>query len=140
MSTPSLNIQAYGTSSSLIPGSIQNARNNNLEILTVVETIPANTGETPVVTTLYISPNDLSGKEIIGSTVEFNADTVGALSIETTDTDDLLSNLQYNSDTYNLLATLSNPVTAGSTIKVKRVASAQSTDVTLTLRLILRKL
>ena len=143
MSTPSLNIQAYGTSSSLIPRSIQNSRNNNLEILTVVETIPANTTIESTESTVLssISHNDLSGKEIIGSTVEFDKDTEGNLLIETSTTADLLANNSYSSGAaHNLEATLSNPVTAGSTIVVKREGSQSSTDVLLTLRLILRKL
>ena len=140
MSTPSLNIQAYGTSSSLVPGSIQNSRNNNLEILTVVQTIPTNVGGTQnLVTPLVINANDLAGKEIVGSSAEFSGTTTGNVSIGANTPADLLAAaIHDNTQNEPLLATLSDSIGPVGGINV--TSDTSSTDFTLTLRLILRKL
>ena len=143
MSTPSLKIEAYGTPSSLVPGSIQNARNNNLEILTVIQTIPANTTESAVDTPLEIAESDLNGKKIVGSCAEFSVTTSAAVSIGTNETiNDLLSSQLYTtSDIHPLLANLANQVTLPDINSVINVRSTpgNTLEFTLTLRLILIK-
>ena len=139
MPTPSFKIEAHGTSSSLVPGTIQNSRNNNLEILTIIQTIP-DAGETATNVDLLINLDDLADKEIVGSTAEISGATGVDVSIgtNTTDFDDLLAADTYLAGTtiVPLLANLSAPVT-GAAIKVRSAGGA--TGFTLTLRLILRK-
>ena len=138
MSTPSFKIEAHGTSSSLVPGTIQNARNNNLEIITIVQTIPANETGSNHDEPLGIVTDDLSGKEIIGSTAEILGDTLANVSIGTnTAVNDLLATAIYENATVPLLANISNTVT-GTAINVRSAAGAGA--FLLTLRLILRKL
>jgi len=147
MSTPSFKIEAHGTSSSLVPGTIQNARNNNLEIITIVQTIPANETGSNHDEPLGIVTDDLNNKEIVGSTAEIVAtEAIGQdVSIGTNAAiNDLLAPVDTypsGSTTVPLLANLSTPVQTdetGSVITVRSAAAAKG--FTLTLRLILRKL
>lgn len=138
MSTTSFKIQAYGTPSSLVPGSIQNARNNNLGILTIVQTISFDE------TTLTIPENIfVEGSQIVGSTIETDIACSFKLGTNSPDFDNLLPVVSGPAGIYNLSANSSNPITfnPGDIIKFTQdlIPSIPPVTVKITLRLLIKK-
>ena len=130
MSNPSLKIEAHGTSSSLVPGSIQNARNNDIELVIFNLQVEAEekVGDFP------------QGYEFIGSTITLENDATIEIKVVTTGPGpdvDLLSFGEYTKNTLHpLLASLSNPITAGA-INIQAYNGIEPGKVTL--RLFVRK-
>ena len=136
MSNPSsFKIEAHGTSSSLVPGSIQNARNNNLEILTFVQKISSYENTLTIPENIFVE-----GSQIVGSTIETDNMCFFKLGTNSSDFDNLLPLVFRLKGIYNLSANSSNPiiVTSGDNIRFTQVNSPP-VSVNITLRLLIRK-
>ena len=135
MSNPSLKIEAHGTSSSLVPGSIQNSRNNNLEILTIVQEISSVSDNLNIPEKIFVA-----GSQIVGSTIETNKICFFKLGTNSSDFDNLLPLVSRPPGIYNLSANLSNPITfnQGDNIIFTQV-NAPPVTVIITLRLLIKK-
>ena len=137
----SLKIEAYRTSSSLVPSNIQ--YNDNLEIIILRLTVPENSQtykELHRINYLEDIFND-SNKQFVGGSVEFSDDTNVNVEIGTDDSspnaNNLLDNGIYQAGIkYPLKATFENPVPV-KLIYIYRDPSFQENI--LTFRLILKK-
>ena len=134
MSNPTLKIESYGTSSSLVPGSIQNAGNNSPEIFIINKQIDANTTPNYIanLTNYGIGNNKYIVKAVVENT------TTATFSIGVLGTTDLFSENTYVTGTHNSQAVnYNNPISTATYHYITIVQSPGSPSFTLTLRLIL---
>lgn len=137
MSMPSLKIEAYGTPSSLVPGSIRNSRNNSPEIFIINKQIDANTTQNYManLTDYGIGNNKYIVKAVVENT------TTATFSIGVLGIGDLFSENTYIAGTHNSqVVNYNNPISTATSLGITIVQSAGSPSFTLTLRLILENL